>query len=119
MEKQIKTIEIDATGRSLGRVAAEVAMHLMGKTSAKFQRNIFSGFPVKVVNASKIRISNKKLAEIFHARYSGYRGGLRIIKGTETAEKEGMKELVRLAVYQMLPGNKIRKEMMKNLKIED
>ena len=117
MEKQIKTI--DAAGRSLGRVASEVAMQLMGKTSAKFQRHIYSGFPVKVVNASKIRISNKKLSEIFHTRYSGYRGGLRIIKGAETAEKEGMKELVRLAVYQMLPGNKIRREMMKNLKIED
>lgn len=117
MEKQMKTI--DAAGRSLGRVATEVAMSLMGKTSAKFERNTYTGFPVKVVNVSKIRVSNKKLAGIEHKRYSGYRGGLRIMKGTETVEKKGMKEMVRLAVYQMLPGNKLRREMMKHLKIED
>ncbi len=110
---------IDAKGRSLGRVASEVAMHLMGKSSVKFQRNIYSGFPVKVINSSQIRISNKKLAEIYHTRYSGYPGGLRILKGTETVEKKGMKELVKLAIFQMLPDNKLRREMMKNLIIED
>jgi len=110
---------IDAEGRTLGRVATEVAMSLMGKTSAKFQRNVYSGFPVKVVNASKLRITTKKLEEINHKRYSGYRGGLRILKGTETAEKKGLKELIKLAVYQMLPGNKIRREMMKHLIIND
>lgn len=110
---------IDAAGRSLGRVATEVAMSLMGKTSAKFQRHIYSGFPVKVINASKLRITNKKLSEIYHTRYSGYPGGLRILKGTETAEKKGLKELVKLAVFQMLPDNKLRREMMKHLIIED
>ena len=74
---------------------------------------------MKVLNASKIKITPKKLDEVVHKRYSGYRGGLRILKGTETVEKKGFKELIRLAVYQMLPDNKIRREMMKNLKIED
>ncbi len=113
----IKTI--DAAGRTLGRVASEVAMSLMGKTKATFERNIYSGFPVKVINASKLRITAKKLEEIYHTRYSGIPGGLRILKGTETAEKKGLKELVRLAIFQMLPGNKLRRIMMKNLKIED
>ena len=116
-KNEIKTI--DASGKTLGRVASEIAMSLMGKTSVKFQRHIYCGFPVKVTNASKIRITAKKLDEIYHTRYSGHRGGLRILKGTETSEKKGMKELVKLAVYQMLPGNKLRREMMKNLKIED
>ena len=116
-KKDIKII--DAEGRTLGRVATEIAMSLMGKTSVAFQRNIYSGFPVKVLNASKIKITNKKLEEIYHTRYSGYPGGLRILKGTETRDKKGMKELVKLAVYQMLPGNKLRREMMKHLKIED
>jgi large subunit ribosomal protein L13 len=119
MEKQTKMKIIDATGRSLGRVASEAAMHLMGKTSAKFQRHTYSGLPVQVVNASKVRISSKKLEEITHKRYSGYPGGLKITKAVETAEKKGMKELVKLAVYQMLPGNKLRGQIMKNLKIED
>jgi len=115
--KQIKTI--DANSRTLGRVATEVAMSLMGKTKPSFERNIYSGFPVKVVNASKIRITPKKLEHISHTRYSGMRGGLRVIKGTETAEKMGLKELLKLATEQMLPSNKLRREMMKNLKIED
>ena len=115
--KQVKTI--DANGRTLGRVASEVAMSLMGKTRASFERNQYSGFPVKVTNASKIRITPKKLESIYHTRYSGLRGGLRFIKGTETAAKVGLKELLKLATEQMLPSNKLRRQMMKNLKIED
>jgi|SRR3989338_6936989 len=117
--KSIDTKTIDASGRTLGRVASEVASFLMGKTKASFERNKYSGIPVLVVNASKLRITPKKLAEIYHTRYSGIPGGLRITSGTETAEKQGLKELIKLATYQMLPGNKLRREMMKNLKIED
>jgi large subunit ribosomal protein L13 len=125
MTKQMKTKDtteakvIDASGRTLGRVASEVTTTLMGKNKPTFERNKYCGFPVKVVNASKIRITAAKLEEIIHTRYSGIPGGLRIMKGTETAEKKGMKELVRLATFQMLPDNKIRKEMMNHLIIED
>ncbi len=114
-----KEVVIDSTGRTLGRVASEVAMSLMGKTKATFERNKYSGFPVKVVNASKLRITEKKLAEIYHQRYSGIPGGQRTTFGAETAEKKGLKELIRLATFQMLPDNKIRRTMMMNLKIED
>lgn len=110
---------IDASGRTLGRVASEVAMSLMGKTKATFERNKYSGFPVKVVNASKLKITAKKLEEIYHTRYSGIPGGLRVLKGTETAEKRGLKELIKLATYQMLPDNKLRRIMMKHLTVED
>ena len=116
-KKEEKTV--NAEGRTLGRVASEVAMSLMGKTKATFERNIYCGFPVKVINASKLSITAKKLEEIYHQRYSGMRGGRRVLKGTETAEKKGLKELIKLATYQMLPDNKIRREMMRHLKIED
>ncbi len=116
-KSEIKTI--DASGRTLGRVATEVAMSLMGKTKATFERNTYCGFPVKVINASKIKITAKKLESIYHTRYSGIPGGLRILTGTETSEKKGMKELVKLAVYQMLPSNKIRRTMLKNLTVQD
>ena len=122
MKKQEKKKEekvIDASDRTLGRVASEIASFLMGKNSASYERHLYKGFPVKVVNASKLKITAKKLEEIYHTRYSGYRGGLRILKGTETAEKKGLKELIKLAVYHMLPGNKLRREMMKNLVVED
>ena len=110
---------IDASGRTLGRVASEVAMSLMGKTKPTFERNKYCGMPVKVTNATKLSITAKKLENIYHTRYSGIPGGLRVLKGTETADKKGFKELIKLAVYQMLPSNKIRRTMMKNLKIED
>ena len=114
---EIKTIE--AQGRTLGRVASEAAYFLMGKNKASFEHNIYSGSPVKVVNASKLKITPKKLAEIYHTRYSGIPGGLRISKGEETVGKKGLKELIKLAIYQMLPSNKLRRTMMKNLKIEN
>mgnify|MGYP001593597509 FL=1 len=117
MKKEIKTI--DASGRTLGRVASEVAMSLMGKTLPSFERNKYCGMPVKVVNATKLRITAKKLENIYHTRYSGIPGGLRILKGTETAEKKGFKELIKLATEQMLPSNKLRRTMMKNLTITD
>ena len=117
--KANETKIIDAAGRALGRVSTEIAMSLMGKTRATFERNAYSGLPVKVINASKLRITPKKLEEIYHTRYSGMRGGLRILSGTYTAKTKGLKELIRLSTYQMLPKNKLRREMMKNLKIED
>ena len=115
----IKEKTIDASGRTLGRVASETAISLLGKNRVTFERNVYSGSPVRVVNASKLRITPAKLAEIYHTRYSGIPGGLRILSGTETRDTKGLKELIRLATYQMLPGNKLRREMMKNLKIED
>jgi large subunit ribosomal protein L13 len=110
---------IDAQGRTLGRVASEVAMSLMGKTKATFERNKYSGVPVTVKNASKLKITEKKLDQIYHTRYSGIPGGLRIISGTETRDKMGLRELIKLATFQMLPDNKLRREMMKHLTIEN
>ena len=71
IKKERKEVIIDSSGRTLGRVASEVAMSLMGKTQPSFERNKYSGMPVTVVNASKLRITDKKLAEIYHTRYSG------------------------------------------------
>ncbi|MBI5139605.1 50S ribosomal protein L13 [Candidatus Nomurabacteria bacterium] len=122
MEKNKKTTSqktIDASGRTLGRVASEVAYFLMGKNKASFERNVYTGNKVEVVNSSKLSITPKKLESLYHTRYSGIPGGLRILKGDETASKKGLKELIRLAVYKMLPSNKLRREMMKSLKIEN
>lgn len=122
MKKTKETISestVDASGRTLGRVASEVASLLMGKNKPSYERNVYSGSPVKVVNASKLRITAKKLEEIYHTRYSGIPGGLRILKAKETVEKRGLKELIRLSTYNMLPDNKLRREMLKHLKIED
>lgn len=121
MKNTKQTIEekvVDAEGRTLGRVATEVAMSLMGKTKATFVRNAYSGVPVRVINADKLKVTNKKLSEIYHTRYSGIPGGLKVMSGHYTKEKKGMKELIKLATFQMLPDNKLRREMMKHLSIE-
>jgi large subunit ribosomal protein L13 len=115
--REIKVI--DASGKTLGRVASEVAISLMGKNKTSFERNKYCGLPVKVINTTKLRITAKKLENIYHTRYSGIPGGLRITKGTETAFKLGLKELVKMAIYKMLPSNKLRRTMMKNLTIKD
>ncbi|KKR79328.1 MAG: 50S ribosomal protein L13 [Candidatus Nomurabacteria bacterium GW2011_GWA2_40_9] len=116
-QKELKVI--DATGKTLGRLCTEIAMSLMGKTKATFEREKYSGFPVKVTNASKIKITPKKLEDIFHTRYSGHPGGLRILKASHTVNTKGFPELVKLSVYHMLPGNKLRREMMKHLTVEE
>jgi len=109
---------IDASGKVLGRVASEAAIALLGKDSAKFKRHEYSGVPVKVVNVEKIRITPKKLNQIRHKRYSGYPGGLKVLTGAEVVEKKGMTELLKHSIFQMLPDNKLRREMMKNLTLE-
>lgn len=110
---------IDASGKALGRLASEAAVSLIGKTNPSYVRHIYAGSKVKVVNSSKLKITEKKLGQIFHARYSGHRGGLAISSGAEIKLKKGTKELVRLAILSMLPDNKLKKKMMKNLQIED
>ena len=121
-EKNIKTkeeIEVNASGQSLGRLASSVARYLMGKDKPSFRKNVYSGSTVKVINASKINSTPEKLERVQHKRYSGYPGGLKVMSGNEVLQKKGYRELVKHAVYKMLPGNKLRREMMKNLKIEE
>lgn len=117
-KNKIEEKVMDAEGKSLGRFASAVASVLSGKNKTSYQRHIYSGVPVKVINASKLRLNSRKLGEIFHKRYSGYPGGLKEVTGLELWEKGKFEELVKHAVYKMLPGNKLRREMMKNLKIE-
>ncbi len=119
MTKEENTRTIDASGRTLGRVASEVAFLLMGKNKTTYERNKYSGMDVNVVNASKLKITPQKLEEIFHTRYSGHPGGLKTIKAKETVKTKGFKELIKLAVDRMLPSNKLRREMLKHLTIEE
>jgi large subunit ribosomal protein L13 len=110
---------IDATDKKLGRVASEAAVVLMGKDKADFARNTLSGTRVCIRHADLLDISEKKLAMKTYARYSGYPGGLKHEPMRKVIEKKGHEEVVRKAVYGMLPGNKLRPQMMKNLTVEN
>lgn len=110
---------VDATGKKLGRLATEVATILMGKNTPSYERNIAPKVKVTVVNASKISIPEKKLREKEYERYSGYPGGLKFRTMEKEIEVGGYKRVIEYAVYGMLPGNKLRPVMMKNLAIND
>lgn len=113
------TYTVDAKGRTLGRVASEAASGLMGKKSVHFVKNKVLPVTVTIVNASKISMSEKRVAQKSYTRYTGYPGGLRHFTLTDLATSKGMHEVIRKTVDGMIPRNKLRKERMKRLVITD
>ena len=114
-----KEYVIDAAGKKLGRVASEAAKLLLGKNLTSFVKNAHPAVTVKIINTSKVDISEKKLKNAYHARYSLYPGGL--VKETlaKTIEKKGYGEIFKLAVKGMLPKNKLQTPMLKNLVVTE
>ena len=110
---------IDATGKKLGRIATDAAHHLMGKHETSFAKNKVADIEVEITNAAKLSITPKKLEQEKHMRYSGYPGGLKERTLQEVIDKKGFQEVVRKAVYGMLPGNRLRPELMKRLTISE
>ncbi len=110
---------IDATEKTLGRLSSEVAALLIGKNKTDYARNVLSGNTVNVINAGKLKVSEKKLLEKFYTRYSGYPGGLKELSMGHVVEKKGYKEAVTIAVKGMLPDNKLKKGMMKALTVTE
>lgn len=110
---------IDATDKSLGRLSSEVAALLIGKNKVDYVRNALSGNTVTVVNAAKLKVSEKKLLEKVYTRYSGYPGGLKELSMAHIVEKKGYKEAITIAVKGMLPDNKLKKGMMKALTVTE
>jgi large subunit ribosomal protein L13 len=117
MEKKI--YKIDAAGKVLGRVATEAAIALRGKDQPNFERYILSQVAVTITNASQVKITGTKLTSKIHSRYSGYPGGLSHLSLEQLIAKKGYAEPLRLAIYGMLPNNKLRAKMMNNLTITE
>lgn len=110
---------IDATNKAIGRTASEAAVLLMGKNDASFENHILSESKVTIINASKMKITEKKAREVFHERYSGYPGGFTQKSINQLISQKGYGELLKLAIYGMLPQNKLRPKMMKNLTVTE
>lgn len=117
MEKNVHTI--DASGRTLGRVASEAASALMGKTSPRFAKNTVLPVSVVITNVKKLFLSERRLAGTFHVRYTGYPGGLKTTALPELIAKKGVAEALKKAIQGMIPRNKLRAPRMKNLTIKD
>lgn len=111
-----KNHTIDATNKILGRLAAEAAVLLMGKNKTNFTSYRDEGDDVTVINVDKLRVTGKKNEQKKYYHYSGYPGGLRE-KSYEELFKMDPREVLRKAVFGMLPKNKLRSKMIKRLKL--
>src|SRR3989344_2834018 len=106
---------IDATGKSLGRIASEAAKALMGKTSADYTPHILSKVHVKIVNAGKLSMREKKRTSKTYQTYSGYPSGQRKESFSMLSKRRGSGEPIRRAVRRMLPRNSFLKPRLQNL----
>lgn len=112
-----KEYTFDAEGKILGRIASEIAKVLQGKDTAAYRKRNLAPVHIVVKHCDKIKVTGNKLDEKMYHKYSGYPGGLRstplkelLIKHPEAALKE--------AIYGMLPKNRLRRSMIKNVVFE-
>lgn len=107
---------IDAEDKTLGKLAAEVAMILRGKKKPIYTPHVDCGDYVVVVNAEKVAVTGKKENQKIYRSHSGYPGGL---KETTLAELRAKKpeEIIRHAVKGMMPKGKLGRQMFKKLKV--
>ncbi len=107
---------VDASGKTLGRLATLIANVLRGKHKPYFQPDMDVGDFVIVVNADKITYTGKKDTDKLYQFYSGYPGGLKV-RNLKWMLENKPEEVIRLAVKRMLPKNKLQKRYMKRLKV--
>ncbi|MCA9369695.1 MAG: 50S ribosomal protein L13 [Pseudomonadales bacterium] len=108
--------EIDAMDVVLGRLATRAARLLIGKHKPTYTPHIDAGDYVVVTNAASVALTGRKETDKVYYRHSGYPGGLRSQTLGELREKNPT-EIIRKAVYNMLPDNRLRSERMARLKI--
>jgi len=114
---QRNTHTIDATNKILGRLATQIAILLRGKDKPDFVPNKDMGSFVTVKNFSKIKITGKKFEQKIYYHHTGYLGGLKKVSLKKLFEKNPG-EVLKKAVFGMLPKNKLRAKQIKRLKIE-
>ena len=115
----MKEYTIDATGKKIGRVASEAAVILMGKMDPSFENHMAADVKLTITNAGKLSIDPKKMEEMQYPMFSGYPGGLRFDSLAKVIEKKGCREVLTRAVKGMIPNNKLRAVIMKNLTVTE
>jgi len=113
---QREWFEYDASGKVLGRLATEIALKLIGKHKVTFTPNVDGGDYVVLINAEKIEVTRNKATAKVYSWHSGFPGGLKQRNFTEMLAKNPEK-LIRHAVKNMLPKNRLRDERLNRLKI--
>ncbi len=107
---------IDADGKTLGRMATEIARRLRGKHKVEYTPHVDTGDYIVVVNAGKVRVTGNKTTDKIYYRHTGYPGGIR----QETFEKllaRKPEQVIETAVKGMLPHNPLGRAMLRKLKV--
>lgn len=107
---------VDAEGKTLGRLASEVASIIRGKHKPNFTPHVDNGDFVVVINASKVVLTGKKLQNKMYYRHSGYPGGLKVTSAKDMLANKP-ERMVELAVHGMLPKNRLGEKMKLKLKV--
>ena len=107
---------VDAEGKTLGRLATQIADTLRGKRKPQYTPHVDTGDFVIVVNAEKIHVTGNKLDQKRYYRHSGYPGGLRSRTLREQLDRRPT-EVLRVAVKGMLPKNRLARQQITKLKI--
>jgi large subunit ribosomal protein L13 len=113
---QRKWILVDAENQVLGRLATQIAIRLRGKHLPQFTPHVDLGDFVVVVNADKIRLTGNKWDQKVYYRHSGYMGGVKETPARKL-NQEHPERMIRLAVWGMLPKNRLGRKLIKKLKI--
>lgn len=107
---------VDADGQVLGKLAVEVANALRGKDKPTFTAHVETGDGVVVINASKIKLTGKKIENKIYYHHTGYIGHLKSLTARQMLEKHP-ERIIEMAVSGMLPKNRLRKKFLNRLKV--
>lgn len=107
---------VDATDKTLGRLASEIAHRLRGKHKAVFTPHVDTGDYIVVINAEKVRLTGRKESDKSYFWHTGYPGGVKHRTVSEMRDRHP-ERLVERAVRGMMPKNRLGRAMLKKLKV--
>ena len=107
---------VDATDKTLGRLASEIARRLRGKHKPEYTPHVDTGDYIVVVNAEKIRVTGNKMADKMYYRHTGYIGNLKSISLEKLLQK-APERVIETAVKGMMPRNPLGRAMFKKLRV--
>ena len=115
-DRERNWLVVDAAGKTLGRLATQIAELLRGKGKPEYTPHVDTGDFVVVINAEKIAVTGNKLADKRYYRHSGYPGGLRSRTLGDMLERRP-EEVIRRAVRGMMPRNRLARKQLTKLKV--
>ncbi len=113
---QKKWYLVDAQGKTLGRLASQIAAILRGKHKPTFTPHMDMGDNVIVVNAEKVQLTGRKADQKQYFRHSGYPGGIKVADFRDLI-KNKPERVITLAVKGMLPHNRLGRQIVSHLKV--